>query len=120
MKISRRWTQILRRLLGLGSSGRRALAEDARRHLADVRGGFDDGGAGGAQRILLGLCSTCFADDDRAGVAHPPPGRSAGPAYEGDDGLAHLSGDVLGSLLLGDAADLADQNDRVGTLIFVE
>ena len=41
------------------------------------------------------------------------PGGAVLPADEGDDRLLHLVGDELGGLLLGEAADLADEDDGV-------
>ncbi len=83
--------------------------QDALRDGADLGRAIDDGRAGGGEGLHLGLCGAGGADDDRSGVAHPASRRGGGPGDEGDDRLGRVRADVLRGLLLGQAADLADE-----------
>ncbi len=53
-------------------------------------------------------------------MAHAAAGRGGGAGDEGDDRLGDLGGDVFGGLLLGEAADLADEHDGDGVGVLVE
>ena len=54
------------------------------------------------------------ARDDRAGVAHPSPGRRGLAGDEADDRLLEMRLDPRRRLFLGGAADLANHDDGVG------
>src|SRR5436305_900453 len=82
--------------------------------LAEPRGAGAHAHAGFLERRDLVLRRALAAGDDRAGVAHAAAGRRRLAGDEGDDGLLHVLRDVLGGLLLGAAADLADHDQRIG------
>ncbi len=85
-------------------------------HRAAERGrAFGDVDAGRTHRLDLGRRGVAPAGDDRAGMAHAPPGRGGDAGDEADDRLLHLvAREELGGVLLGAAADLADHDDRLG------
>ena len=60
------------------------------------------------------------AGDDGAGVAHAAARRRRLAGDEGDDRLVHVVADELRRLLLGRAADLADDDDGVGVGVVLE
>ena len=83
-------------------------------------GPFDDLGAGGAERGLLGRGGARLAGDDGAGVAHAAAGRGRSAGDEADHGLGYPRlNEGRGVLLLG-AADLADHHDSVRLGVVLE
>ena len=68
--------------------------------------------------LLLGR--PLAAGDDRPGVTHPPPRRGGLAGDEADDGLGEGRLDVGRGLVLGRAADLADQDHGLGPGILLE
>src|SRR5580692_9778653 len=53
-------------------------------------------------------------------MAHPPAWRSSDTCDVADNGLADVLLDVIGRLFLFDAADLADEHDRLGVGVRLE
>src|SRR5689334_15024028 len=79
----------------------------------DQRRRLHYGDARGFERLHLLGRRAVTAGNDRTGVAHAASRRRGLAGDEGDHRLLHVLFDVLGGLLLGVAADLADHDDRV-------
>ena len=81
---------------------------------------MDDPGPGGFEkgRLLGGRSLSAGRDGPR--VAHAPAGRGGQPGDVGDDGLGIAVPEERPSLLLGRAADLADENDGLCLRVLFE
>ena len=69
---------------------------------------------------ILSAAEPAAAGDDRPGVAHAPARRRRLAGDERGHRLRDVLRDVLGRLLLGGAADLADHQDRLGPRVVLE
>src|SRR5262245_58160940 len=87
---------------------------------ADGGGGFGDGDVGFFEGGDFGVGGAFAAGDDGAGVAHAAAGWGGAAGDEGDDGFLDVLRDERGGGFFVGAADLADHDDRLGCLIFVE
>src|SRR5690606_20489490 len=99
---------------------RESAVEPLRDRRTQVAGGLDRGHARLLQRGELALGRARAARGDRAGMAHALALGGRGAGDEADHRLGHVLGDVLGCLLLGAAADLADQDDAFGLRVVLE
>src|SRR6185503_3002679 len=87
---------------------------------AHVGRALHGGDAGSLHRAHLLGRRALAARDDGAGVPHAAPWRRRLSADEAHDGLGDVGPDERRRFLLGGAADLADQHDRLGAGIVLE
>src|SRR3954462_14932252 len=91
-----------------------SLLQDSLERRAQLVRSGGDVHAGSAQGPELVLRGTLAARDDGAGVAHALPRRGGGAGDEAHPRLLVVALDPGGRLLFFSAADLADEDHRVG------
>src|SRR5262249_57792893 len=101
-----------------------ALGANRARDLSREAGGLGrrraDADAVRFERLFLALRGAGRSGDERPGVPHRLAGWGRGAGDVAHDRLRHLGADELGCLLFLVAADLADQHDELGLVVFLE